>query len=152
MKIDVGDESLIDAEPAVVLKALINEAAGRTHWWLPFWQAETCGDIPPDQVGGIFDVTVRKGITVKFRARVVEISDKNWRVKYIGGAYRGYGDWSFEPKGGKTHLRFHWQVQPKGWLGWLLRFAPSSQKKGTSHHEVMNAGFAGLSRYLNTLK
>ncbi len=152
LEIDVEDETTINAEPATVLRALIDEAAGRTHWWLPHWEARPHGDIPPDRVGGMFDIIVRRGVTVKWTAKVVEVTDKQWRVEYVEGAYRGEGTWTFEPINGKTRLRFHWQVRPMGWLRWLLRLAPSSQRKGTSHHEVMKAGFAGLNRYLNTLK
>jgi hypothetical protein len=152
LEIDVEDETTINAEPATVLKTLVNEAAGRTHWWLPHWEGKPHGDILPDQVGGMFDIIVRRGITVRFTAKVVEITDKKWHVEYIDGAYRGEGIWTFEPVDGKTHLRFQWKVRPMGWLRWLLSLAPSSSRKGTSHHEVMKAGFAGLNRYLDSLQ
>ncbi len=149
LEIDVVDEAIIDGDPSVVRKALIDEAAGRSHWWLPYWQARPHGETPPDRVGGMFDVIVRKGITVRFTARVEEMTEKHLRLEYVAGAYRGEGTWSLEPVDGKTRLRFRWRVRPMGWLGWLLRLSPSSQRKGGAHREVMKAGFAGLNRYLN---
>jgi len=151
-EIDVEDEAIIDADPATVSRALIDEAAGRTHWWLPYWEAKPHGDIPPDRVGGMFDIIVRRGVVIRFTAKLVEITDNQLRWEYVGGAYSGEGIWRFEPAEGKTRLRFRWRVRPMGWLRWLLRVAPSSERKGTSHREVMKAGFAGLNRYINQLK
>jgi hypothetical protein len=34
-EIDVVDEAIIDADPATVAKAITDEAAGKTPWWLP---------------------------------------------------------------------------------------------------------------------
>jgi hypothetical protein len=152
LEIDAEDSALIDADPAAVRRAIVDEAAGRTHWWSPYWEATPRGDIPPDRVGGMYDVVVHSGVTVRFTARVVEISEAHLRVEYIGGAYRGTGTWDFEPEHGKTRLRFRWRVQPKGWLSWLLRLSPSSAREARSHHAVMNAGFAGLNRYLGEPK
>jgi hypothetical protein len=152
LEIDAEDSAIIDAEPGAVRRAIIDEAAGRTHWWLPHWQARPRGDIPPDRVGGMFEVVVRSGVTVRFTAKVVEISEAHFRVEYVGGAYRGEGAWSFEPEDSKTRLRFRWRVRPKGWLSWLLRLSPSAAREGRSHHAVMRAGFAGLNQYFDALK
>jgi hypothetical protein len=151
-EIDVEDEAIIDADPATVSKAIMDEAAGKTHWWLPYWEARPRGDIPPDRVGGTFDITVRRGVTVRFAAKIVEITDKTLQVQYVEGAYKGEGTWTFEPVDGKTRLHFRWRVQPTGWLYWLLRLAPSSAKRGRSHHEVMKAGFEGLNQFVKHLK
>ncbi len=152
LEILAEDEAIIDADRAAVSKAIIDEAAGRTHWWLPHWEATPHGDIPPGRVGSMFDVTVRSGVTVRFTAKVVEINDARMRVEYVRGAYRGKGTWSFEPEDGKTRLRFRWRVRPMGWLGWLLRLSPSTAREARSHHEVMKAGFAGLNRHFELLK
>jgi hypothetical protein len=152
LEIDAEDEAIIDADPAAVSKAIIDEGAGRTHWWLPHWQASPRGDIPPGQVGSMFDVTVRSGVTVRFTAKVVEINDAGMRIEYVGGAYRGEGIWGFQPQGGKTRLRFRWRVRPMGWLSWLLRLSPSAAREARSHHEVMRAGFAGMNRHFSALK
>jgi hypothetical protein len=152
LEIDAEDEAIIDSDPAAVSKAIIDEAAGRTHWWLPHWQARPRGDIPPGRVGSMFDVTIRSGLTVRFTAKVVEINDAGMRIEYVGGAYRGEGTWRFQPANGKTRLRFRWRVRPVGWLSWLLRLSPSSARKARYHHEVMQAAFAGLNRHFNALK
>jgi hypothetical protein len=152
LQIDVEDAAVIDADPAAVRGAIIDEAAGRTHWWAPHWQGRPRGDIPPDRVGGMFDVVVRSGITVRFTVKVVEISEAHFRVEYVGGAYRGEGAWSYEPEDGKTRVSYRWRVRPKGWLSWLLSLSPSRAKEAGSHHAVMAAGFAGLNRYFASLK
>ena len=144
------DEVVIDADPATVAKAITDEAAGKTHWWLPLWEAKQRGDIPPNQVGGIFDITVhgRRG-TVKFTAKTTEIKENMARVEYVEGAFRGEGIWTFEPVDGKTRLRFRWRVRPSGWL---LRLLAPFIDIGQSHHEVMKAGFEGLNQYVKHLK
>jgi hypothetical protein len=147
-EIDVVDEAIIDAEPAVVAKAIMDEAMGKTHWWLPHWEAKPRGGIPPDQVGGMTDITIRRGVTIRFTAKTLEVNESVLRVQFVEGAYRGEGLWTFERVDGKTRLRYRWRVRPAGWLRWLLLLAPPSEKAGGSHHEVMKAGFEGLSRYL----
>jgi hypothetical protein len=151
-EIDVVDEAIIDADPATVAKAIRDESMGKTHWWLPYWEAKPRGNIPPDQVGGMIDITVRRRATVRFTAKTVEVTENLLRVEYVEGAYRGEGTWTFEPVDGKTRLRFRWRVQPTGWLRWLLLLAPPSEKSGRSHHEVMQAGFEGLNQYVKQLK
>jgi hypothetical protein len=146
-EIDVVDEAIIDADPATVAKAITSdEAAGKTHWWLPLWEAKQRGDIPPNQVGGMIDITVhgRRG-TVKFTAKTTEIKENMARVEYVEGAFRGEGIWTFEPVDGKTRVRFRFRVQPSGWL---LRLMAPFVNIAQSHHEVMKAGFEGLNQYL----
>ncbi len=46
-EMDVVDEAIIDADPATVSKAIMNEVKGKTHWWFPYWEAQPRGDIPP---------------------------------------------------------------------------------------------------------
>ena len=150
-EIDVVDEAIIDADPATVAKAITDEAAGKTHWWLPLWEAKQRGDIPPDQVGGIFDITVhgRRG-TVKWTDKTIEVTENMVRLESFEGAFRGEGTWTFEPVDGKTRLRYRWRVRPSGWLLRLL--APFIDIGGRSHHETMKAGFEGLNQYVKHLK
>jgi phage-related protein len=35
-KIDRLDEAIIDSPPMLVYKAILNEYAGVTHWWMPY--------------------------------------------------------------------------------------------------------------------
>lgn len=105
------------------------------------------GRIPADRVGGLIDMTVRHGAAVRFRCRVTAISETELRVEYVGGAFRGDGAWRFEPAAGKTRVTFRWRARPAGPLGWL---APRTLLAwiARSHHDVMQAGFAGLNAYL----
>jgi hypothetical protein len=152
IEIDVEDVAVIDADPVAVRRAILDETAGTTHWWSPHCQARPRGEIPSDQVGGMYDVVVRSGITLRFTAKVVEITATNLRVGIVGGAYRGEGTWSFQPEDRKTRLMYRWKVRPTGWLNWLLSLSPSRAKEAKEHHAVMAAGFAGLNRYFHRLE
>ncbi len=149
-EIDLIDEAQIEADPATIRAALIDEAMGKTYWWRPHWEARQRGGIPPDQVGGMIDVTVHSAITVRFTARTAEIAPNLWRVEYVQGDYRGQGTWNLAPVDGRTRVRFCWQVQPTGWLKWLLRIVPPS-KTSKGHRAVMRAGFHGLSNHIKQL-
>jgi phage-related protein len=60
-KIDVVDEAVIDSSPMVVYKAILNEYAGITHWWMPYLESKLRGDIPIDHEGAIVDITLHLG-------------------------------------------------------------------------------------------
>jgi hypothetical protein len=45
----------------VVYKAILNEYAGVTHWWMPYLESKLRGDIPIDHEGGIVDITLHIG-------------------------------------------------------------------------------------------
>ena len=47
-KIDVTDEAVIDSPPMVVYKAILNEYAGGTNWWMPYLEFKLRGDLPID--------------------------------------------------------------------------------------------------------
>lgn len=49
-RIDAFDEAVIDSPPLAVFKAILNEAAGVTHWWMPHWSQSS---------EGIYQSTVR---------------------------------------------------------------------------------------------
>ncbi len=147
LEIDTEDEAIIDAGLATVRQAIIDETAGRTHWWLPEWQARPRGGAAPDHVGAMVDITVRKGVTVRFTARMTEIDERHIRSEYVAGAYRGIGTWEFEPVDGKTRARFRWRVRPTGWLSWLIRLEPA-RRRGQAHHQVMVDGFTALTQHL----
>ena len=147
--IDVEDTGLIDAEPAAVRAALMDEIAGRTHWWAPYLRCKQRGSIPVDQVGGIFDGVIHSGGFARFTARVIELSEHHVRLEYTGGDFRGEGTWTLEPEGSKTRVCFHWHVIPAGWLGLMLRFGPGKAGNagiGDSYHAVMRKAFEGLNR------
>ena len=56
-KIDRLDEAVIDSPPAVVYKAILNEYAGVTHWWMPYLEYKMKGDMPIDREGAIGEMT-----------------------------------------------------------------------------------------------
>ncbi len=50
------EEAVIDAPPTVVHKAILNEYAGVTHWWMPYMAFKLRGNIPIESEGAIVDV------------------------------------------------------------------------------------------------
>src|SRR5512142_76411 len=146
--IEVSDEGVIHADAATVVRAVMDEVASKTHWWRPDWEARPRGDIPVDRVGGMFDVHVQRGMAVRFTARVREISDQRLCVEYVDGAYVGEGTWTFEPAGSQTRVRFHWHVRPHGWLRWFVLTDRQRKMIGDVQHQVMQAGFERLDRFL----
>lgn len=148
--LDVVDEALIDADPATVYRAVVDEFMGRTRWAARHVEEKPRGLIPPNRVGGLFDVTVHRFATPRSIARTTEVTeDKLWRVEYIGGDVRGEGLWTFEPVEGKTRVSFRYRVRPKRWLFRLL--APFVDF-GKLHSGVMQAFFAELDRFVKANK
>ncbi len=146
--IDVEDEGIIHGEAATVIRAVIDELSGKTHWWRPDWEAKKRGKTPIDQVGGMFDIQVHRGMATQFTARVCEVTDRRLRVEYVDGAYVGEGIWYFESVGNETRVGFHWHVQPHGWLRWFVLTERQCKMIGDVHHQVMQAGFERLDRFV----
>ena len=67
-KIDVVDEGVIDSPPLVVFKAILNEAAEVTHWWMPHWESRLRREILIDREGAIVDITIHRRGTPRFSA------------------------------------------------------------------------------------
>jgi uncharacterized protein YndB with AHSA1/START domain len=149
-EIDVVDEAIIDADPATVYKALINEVKGSTHWWMPYWESKPRGDITVGQVGAITDITAHSAGTTKFTVKTTEIiENKLIRVEFVEGDFLGDGEWTLVPENGKTKIRFRWKVRPNRFLTKLMsRFV----NIGKIHSKVMQAGFEGLNKYLKQKK
>ena len=55
---DLLDEATIVATPAEIVRALLDEAAGRSDWWQPYVRMRQRGDTPPTEIGSILDFTV----------------------------------------------------------------------------------------------
>ena len=72
-RIDVVDEAIIDADPASVFKALIDEVNGRTHWWMPHLEFRLRGETPIEREGAIFDVTIHSRGTPRWTAKITKI-------------------------------------------------------------------------------
>jgi len=156
-RIDVVDEAIIDADRSRVFKALIDEANGRTHWWMPYWEAKPRDEKGFSQKGSAIDITTHRSGTpksstrgTKFSARITEVIEgKLLKVDFFDGDFLGNGEWNFEPIDGKTKVRYRWNVVPHRWTYRVL--APFVKAKmGKMHSDIMQEGFKGLNRYLAT--
>jgi len=74
-KIDVLDEAIIDSPPMVVYKAILNEYAGVTNWWMPYCESKLRGDVPIGHEGAIYDATIypTSRMNIKFSAKACMI-------------------------------------------------------------------------------
>ncbi len=147
VEFDVVDEAVINADPATVYNAFLDEVKGSTNWWEPHWNAKSRGIIPTNQVGNILDITVRRpGKKLRFSTKTTEIIENQFiRVEYIEGDFLGDGEWTFEPENGKTKIRFRWRARPNSLLLKLISRFIDIEK---GHSEVIQAGFEGLNKYL----
>jgi hypothetical protein len=145
-KIDVVDEVVIDSPAIVVFKAVLNEHAGVTHWWMPYWESRLRGETPMDQEGAIFDITVHGKHTPRFSARITKIVEGKLIETEVEGDFAGTGTWTFEPIDGKTKVRFRWNLRPKR-LSFVL-VSPFIDM-GKIHSEVTQKGFRALNNYLS---
>lgn len=146
-KFNVVDESIIDAPPLVVCKAILDELAGVSNWWLPDVETKVIGNIPPGRAGMISEIRVHRTGNARFTWKLTRIVDGELiDIKY-GGDFAGNGKWTFEPVDGKTRIRFYWiDIVPKKVLFILVSPFIDLRK---SHSEVMHAGFKSLNNYLN---
>jgi ribosome-associated toxin RatA of RatAB toxin-antitoxin module len=147
-RIDVLDDAVIDSPLMVVYKAIQNEAAGVTHWWMPYLESKPRGNMPTYREGAVFDITVHnKGMTSKFSEKVTKIVEaKSIEVEFIDGDFVGTGEWTFEPTDGKTRVRFRFNVRTNRLLFTLL--SPFVDI-GKAHSETMQRGFKALNSYLS---
>ena len=145
-KIDVVDETVIDSPPLIVFKAILNETAGITHWWMPDMALRLREETPIVCEGAIVDVTVHGPGTPKWTAKITKIVEGELIELEEEGDFAGTGTWTFEPSDGKTRIRFRWNVRPKRLLYVLMSHFVNI---GKSHSEVMQKGFRALNGYLN---
>jgi uncharacterized protein YndB with AHSA1/START domain len=145
-KIDVVDEAIIDSSPNVVFRAILNEAAGDTHWWMPHWESKVRGETPIDHEGGIVDITIHRSGTPKFSGKTTKIVEDKLIELEFAGDFVGTGAWTFEPLDGKTKVKYRWNVRPKR-LSFVL-LSPFIDMAKT-HSDVMQKGFKALNNYLS---
>jgi hypothetical protein len=145
-KIDVVDEVVIDSPAIVVFKAVLNEHAGVTHWWMPYWESKLRGETPMDQEGAIFDITVHGKHTPRFSVTITKIVEGKLIETKVEGDFAGTGTWTFEPADGKTKVRFRWNLRPKR-LSFVL-VSPFIDM-GKIHSDVTQKGFKALNSYLS---
>ena len=147
-KIDVIDEAVIDSPPRVVYKAILNEYAGVTHWWMPHFGFKLRGDMPTLHEGAIVDITAnpKSRINAKFSAKITKIVEaKSW-VEELTGDFVGTGEWTLEPTDGKTKVHSRWNVRTNKLLFSIFSPFVSMEKR---HSDTMQKGFKALNSYLS---
>ena len=145
-KIDAVDETIIDASPLAVYKAVMDEYAGVTHWWMPYFELTPRGNVPLFGEGAIVDLIVHGRGTPKFTAKITKIvKGESIEMDYTGD-FVGTGKWTFELANGKTRVqkRVNYEVKK---LSFVLLSPFVNMQKANS--ELMQKGFKGLNSYLN---
>ena len=147
-KIDVVSEAVIDSSPMEVYKALLDEIAGVTNWWMPYMQYKLRGDIPINHEGAIYDATISptSRMNPKFSAKLTKIVEGKLIEEEIAGCFIGTGKWTFEPLEGKTKVQHHINVKTNGLIYTI--FAPFVNYK-KNHVNIMDRGFKALNNYLS---
>ena len=147
-KFDRLDEAVIDAPPMVVYKAILNEYAGVTNWWMPYLEYKLNGDKPIDREGATGEMTFHftKRATSKMSFKVVKIVEaKSIEMEYAGATI-GTGTWTFEPTDGKTKVQYRSIARTNSLLATLL--SPFVDF-GKGHSDVTQKGFKALNSYLS---
>ena len=147
-KIDVHDEAVIDSPPMVVYKAILNEFAGVTHWWMPYIGFKLRGDMPFDREGAIYDITINptSRMNAKFSAKLTKIVEAKLIEEEIAGCFVGTAAWTFEPTDGKTKAQYRFNARTNRLL---FSFVSPFVNIGKRHSDTMQKGFKALNSYLN---
>ncbi len=149
---DVLDEATIAATPAEIVEALLDEAAGRSHWWQPYLRMRQRGDKPPTEIGAVVDIAVSGGgrlaqrwAKVRFSGRVTAFEpDRRLVLDYFDGDFRGTQEWTLRPVGtGHTHIAVRWMTDPHAGMRLRARFADVPSINST----VMQEGFRAIERF-----
>jgi uncharacterized protein YndB with AHSA1/START domain len=145
-KIDVTDEAIIDSPPIEVYKAILNELSGFTKWWMPHIEFKPRSTI--DREGAVFEATIKpqSRMSAKCSAKITKLATaKSIELEYTGGDFLGTGVYTFEPKDGKTKLKYRFNVRTNRLLASLLSPFINLSK---AHSEVMQKGFQACNNYL----
>ena len=142
-KYDVTDETVIDSSVMEVYKAILNEYAGVTNWWMPILEFKLRGDLPIDHEGAIGDMT-SKGAKCSFK--VTKIAKDNSIEMDITGDLVGTGTLTFEPADGKTKVKYRSNVRTNKALFSLVS---PFVNFGKTHSDNMQKGFKALNNYLS---
>jgi len=145
-RIDAVDEAVIDSPALVVFRAILDEAAGVTHWWMPHWESKLRGETPIDRVGAVFDISIHGRGTPRFSGKITKIVEGELIEVEFGGDFVGTGTWTFEPVDRGTRVRYRWAVKPRR-LSFVL-LSPFIDM-GKAHSDVMQKGFKALGNYLS---
>jgi hypothetical protein len=147
-RIDSIDEVIIDSSPMAVYKALLNEVAGVTEWWMPYMAFKLRGDIPIDHEGAIYDATIdpTSRMKAKFSAKMTKLVEGKLMEEEIAGDFVGTASWSFELIGEKTKAIHRFNVRTNNALMSLFSPFVNFEKR---HSDSMQKGFKALNSYLN---
>jgi uncharacterized protein YndB with AHSA1/START domain len=151
-KYDVVNEATIAATPAEIVGALLEEAAGRSHWWQPSLRMRQRGDKPLPEIGATVDIAVSIGgglgqrfSSAHFSERVTAYDpDRRLVLEYFDGDFRGTEEWTLHPvDAGHTRIATRWRTDPQGAVRLAARFVdvPGSYSK------VMREGFRAIERF-----
>ena len=148
-KFDVTDEVTIDAPPPEVFMALLNEFAGSTHLFLPYYEFKLTGDTPIDHQGATMDLIVHNGrMTSKLSAKVTKIEKAKMIVLEYLGDIISNEDYYFEPTvDGKTKVKLRFDGRTNRLM--LSVLSPFIDI-GKGHSEMAHKSFGALNNYLST--
>ncbi len=148
-KYDVINEAVIDSPPLVVYKAILNEHAGVTHWWMPILEFKLMGNNPIDREGAIVVVTINPTSRIrsaKFSIKVTKIVEAKSIEYEVAGDFVGTGKWTFEPNDGKTKVQYRINFRLKRLSLILLSLFVDI---GKMHSDVIQKGFKACNSYLS---
>ncbi|WP_327358823.1 SRPBCC family protein [Streptomyces sp. NBC_01304] len=148
MTYDLIDEAVVDAPPAAVWDALLDEFRGGGRWWVPS-NTFAPGSGSPDEVGGEVKVTVHtKGVDkggpkLRFTARTTAVEPgRRLEIEYVDGVFRGPSEFVLDPVDGgrRTRIGMHFRGRPHGWLKLLAKVADV----GAEHSKATSSAFVAL--------
>ena len=145
-KIDVLNETVIDSPPMVVYKAILNEYAGVTYWWMPTVEFKLRGDLPIEREGAIVDIIAHGNATAKVSVKMTKIVEAKSIEEEVAGDFEGTGKWIFDSTDGKTKVQFRFNVRTNRLL---FSLASPFVNIGKKHSDTMQKGFKALNSYLN---
>ena len=147
-KYDVTDEAIINASPAVVYQAIIDEMDGKTSWWMPHRSSKLREGDSYSNVGSLLDTTVNVHgkLPIKFTTKTVEVKKNEViRVNYVEGTFNGEGFWKFDHFKDKTKLSYRWRTSPSAlFMRIFAPFLPVAK----SHSDSIKIGFKNLNEFL----
>jgi hypothetical protein len=148
-KIDVIDEAVIESPPLVVYKAILDEFAGVTHWWMPYNGFRLRGDSPVDREGAVFDLIVfpkSRIASSKISVKVTKLVEAKSIELDFSGDFVGTEEYTFEPIDGKTKIQIHLNAKTNRLA---LSMVSPFVNLGKGHSSNMQKGFKALNDYLS---
>lgn len=149
---DVTNEAVIAATPAEIVGAFLEEAAGRSQWWLPLVRMRPRGARPLPEIGAAVEITVTgEGLlgsrwgAVRFAERVAAFDPgRRLLLECFDGDFRGTEEWRVDPvDAGHTRVTTRWQTDPQG----VVRLAARFVDVPGSYSRVIREGFRAIERF-----